>query len=151
MEALLSGAGRPVPWKGWEMTRPQDGASIPKLRILVVEDDPRMATLISDLLSGDGYAVDAVLDGAEALSQVGARTYALIISDIRMPRMDGLDLYRAIELVAPHLCQRIIFITGYPLSCDSQVFEDETGVPILRKPFRIHDLRRLVQLMLTAS
>lgn len=133
------------------MTHPQDGAGTATPAILVVEDDPPMAHLISELLSGDGYAVDTVCDGADALRQLRARAYALIISDIRMPRMDGLDLYRAIEHAAPHLCQRIIFITGYPLSPDSQTFQDETGVPILRKPFRLNDLRRLVRLMLTAS
>lgn len=132
------------------MTGEQGVQSTGARTILVVEDDRSIADLIAEILELEGYVVDVARDGVVALDHLRARPYALVLTDLRLPALDGVGLYRALERSYPHLCQRTIFITGYPLTPETQMFEDRTGAPILRKPFRVEDLLHLVRLLITA-
>jgi CheY-like chemotaxis protein len=73
--------------------------------ILLVEDDPAVATALAQLLRHDGHTVDTAANGRLALVQLQARPYDLIVSDLRMPELDGPGLYRELEAHAPHLCR----------------------------------------------
>jgi DNA-binding NtrC family response regulator len=84
---------------------------VPKLgKILVVEDDPHARQGLSDLLSAWGYETDVAADGAEALEKIEAFNPAVVISDLRMPQVTGMDLLRQLHGARPGL--RFIMLTG---------------------------------------
>src|SRR5207245_7488857 len=66
-------------------------------RILVVDDDPMVATTVQRVLRPEGYEVDVALGGAQALAQVSARRPDLVILDLMMPGIDGLDVCRRLR------------------------------------------------------
>jgi two-component system NtrC family sensor kinase len=120
-------------------------------RILVVDDEPIIAQLIVDMLTVDGYDVDTAPDGLAALERIGGRTYDLILSDLRMPGLDGLGLYRELEQNRPELARRFLFITGTSEHTDYQGLIGELSVPVLTKPFDMVELQRVAREMLAAS
>lgn len=111
--------------------------------ILVVDDEPIIAQLITDVLAGDGYDVDTASDGLVALECIGRRAYDLILSDLRMPELDGPGLYRELERRRPDLLARIAFVTGSAQTGNMEQFLEKTGVPILYKPFHVDQLTKL--------
>ena len=74
-----------------------------------------------------------------------SEAYDLILSDLRMPELDGPGLYRALEAHYPHLCQRFILLTGDTLSPEVLAFVAESGVPRLTKPFTAVAVRSAIQ------
>jgi CheY-like chemotaxis protein len=119
--------------------------------ILVVDDEPFIAQLITDVLSGDGYDVDTASDGLGALECVARRAYDLILSDLRMPGLDGLGLYRELERSRPDLARRFVFITGTSEHTDYAGLVVDLAVPILTKPFDMAALQRVTRETLAAS
>jgi two-component system NtrC family sensor kinase len=114
-------------------------------RILVVDDEPTIAQLIADVLTGDGYDVDTAPDGLAALELIGRRVYDLILSDLRMPELDGLGLYRALEQSRPDLARRFVFITGTSEHTDYQGLIADIAAPVLTKPFDMSELQRVAR------
>jgi len=118
-------------------------------QVLVVDDETIIAQLIADVLAGDGYDVDTACDGIVALERIAATTYDLILSDLRMPELDGLGLYREIEQHRPELLHRFVFITGTSEHAEYQSFIDDVKAPILMKPFDMVELQRVARGVLT--
>jgi two-component system NtrC family sensor kinase len=116
--------------------------------VLVVDDESIIAQLIADVLGGEGYDVDTAPHGVAALERLAQRTYDVVLSDLRMPELDGLGLFREIEQRYPDLLQRFVFITGTSEHADYQGFIDDVKVPVLTKPFDMMDLVRVVQELL---
>lgn len=114
-------------------------------RVLVVDDETVIAQLIADMLSGEGYEVDTARDGVVALARLAERRYDVVLSDLRMPELDGLGLFREIESRYPDVLRRFMFITGTSEHTDYQGFIDEVKVPVLTKPFDMMELFRLVR------
>lgn len=114
-------------------------------RVLVVDDETVIAQLIADMLSGEGYEVDTARDGVVALSRLDERRYDAVLSDLRMPELDGLGLFREIESRHPDVVRRFMFITGTSEHTDYHGFIDEVKVPVLTKPFDMMELFRLVR------
>jgi DNA-binding NtrC family response regulator len=79
--------------------------------ILIVDDDDLVCHSLKELLGIEGYDVDSTLDGIDALNKLNETKYSLIISDIRMPSMDGIELLR--EIRGKNLESLLIFITGH--------------------------------------
>jgi CheY-like chemotaxis protein len=112
-------------------------------RILVVDDEAPLAALISEILSSDGHTVETAVNGLAALAHLERNDYDLILSDLRMPELDGPGLYRELARRRPELITRIAFITGSAQSAGMEQFLEKTGAPILYKPFRMQDLQKL--------
>jgi CheY-like chemotaxis protein len=117
-------------------------------RILVVDDEPLVTMLIAETLTLEGHDVDTAKDGQEALEKVSACAYDAILSDLRMPVLDGVGLYRGLDQQHPGLLRRIAFVSGTTEPVEYASFLEETGVPVLHKPFDIEDLQQLVQRLL---
>jgi CheY-like chemotaxis protein len=113
--------------------------------VLVVDDESIIAQLVADLLDGEGYEVETAADGRAALDRLAQRSYDAVLSDLRMPELDGLGLFRAIEQRHPELLRRFVFITGTSAQDEYQGFIDDAKVPVLTKPFDVADLLRVVQ------
>jgi CheY-like chemotaxis protein len=113
--------------------------------ILIIDDELSLASGLARLLRRDGHTVDTVANGRLALAKLDERTYDLILCDMRMPELDGPSLYRLLERHQPHLCRRLIFLTGDTLEPATQAFLEQSGAPCLTKPFSIADARRAIQ------
>jgi two-component system NtrC family sensor kinase len=117
-------------------------------RVLVVEDEPALAAAVGEGLADAGFAVDRAGDGEEALALVRASTYDLVVCDLKMPRLDGTQFYRAIAATMPSLARRVIFVTGDVVGTDAERFLEESGCRWLAKPFRLADLLRTARELL---
>jgi CheY-like chemotaxis protein len=84
------------------------------------------------------------------LAKLQERTYDLLLSDVRMPELDGPGLYRILAQQQPHLCQRVIFLTGDTLAPETKSFLEQSGARCLEKPFTIATVRRVLQQALQA-
>ncbi len=105
-------------------------------RILVVDDEPLVTLLMAETLALVGHEVDTAKNGREALEKVSACAYDVILS---------------VDQRHPNLCRRIAFVSGTTEPVEYAGFLEETGVPVLLKPFAIDDLQRLVQRLLQAN
>jgi DNA-binding response OmpR family regulator len=113
--------------------------------VLLVEDEHALAAAVAEALMDAGLKVDHAGDGQEALTRVRNVAYDLVICDLKMPRIDGMTLYRAIAAATPSLARRVIFVTGDVAGTDAEHFLEETGCRWLAKPFRLSDLLRAVR------
>ena len=113
--------------------------------VLVVEDEPSIATVCVRTLSREGFQVDIAVNGEVALDMWRGKNYDFCISDIRTPRMNGIELYRQLEIERPEAVKKFIFTTGDVLSNNIKTFLEETGRPYLPKPFSPENLRAIVQ------
>jgi nitrogen-specific signal transduction histidine kinase/BarA-like signal transduction histidine kinase len=113
--------------------------------VLLVEDERALAAAVGEALSDAGLKVDHAGDGEEALARVRQQTYDVVICDLKMPRVDGMMLYRAIAAATPALARRVIFVTGDVAGTDAERFLEESGCRWLAKPFRLGDLLRALR------
>ena len=114
--------------------------------ILLVEDEQALAAAVAEALTDAGLVVEHASDGGEALTRIkNGTTYDLVICDLKMPRVDGMTLYRAIAAADSALARRVIFVTGDVAGTDAERFLEESGCRWLAKPFRLGDLLRAVR------
>ncbi len=134
METISARSGEP----------PGQTDSIPKRpRILIVDDDRSLREFLEILLAKDGYKVVSATDGRHALEILAAERISLVLSDIRMPGMDGVTLLKEIKREKPSL--PVILITAFA-SLDTAVAAMREGAwDYITKPFRIDELRKVVQ------
>lgn len=123
-------------------TRPQ---------VLVVDDETIIAQLVADMLGSDGYEVDTAPNGIVALERISGKDYDLILSDLRMPELDGLGLYHELKRERPDLLRRFVFITGTAEHVDYQDFIRDVRTPVLTKPFDMIALQRVARETLSVS
>ena len=119
-------------------------SSLPRLAILLVDDEVSIANALARLLRRDGHTVETAANGRQALARLQERTYDLILSDWRMPELDGPGLYQALAQQYPHLCQRTIVFTGDTMSPEVYTFFAEHNVPRLTKPVTMAAVRRVI-------
>ena len=113
--------------------------------VLVVEDEQALASAMGEALQDAGMKVDIAGDGEDALARIRKSSYDAVICDLKMPRVSGMVIYRAIAAGTPSLARRVIFVTGDVAATDAERFLAETGCRWLVKPFRIGDLLRAVR------
>jgi signal transduction histidine kinase len=119
-------------------------------RILVVDDERELAEVLVEALGREGHRVEIACHGADALRRLEQHSYDLVVSDTKMPVMDGIELYRELALRFPALSKRIIFVTGDVLDAEKRRFLEASGAPFLTKPFDLGEIRRVVRRALVA-
>jgi DNA-binding response OmpR family regulator len=117
-------------------------------RILVVEDEPVIGNVCQKVLTREGFAVDVVPNGKLAMDSIHNRQYDLCILDLRMPGIDGIQLYRYLASNSPKLSQSIIFTTGDTTSNQISGFLDGAERVYLEKPFTPDELVAAVEMAL---
>ena len=125
--------------------------SVRRARILVVDDEDFVRSVIIDVLATLGHQVDPASGGAEALRRCEQMRYDLIVSDLRMPKMDGAALYQALRDKYGSAMPRMIFVTGQAHSLDYAGFLGIAGVPVLAKPFTVDRLQKAVSRTLSTE
>jgi PAS domain S-box-containing protein len=119
--------------------------------ILVVDDEEIIVDLYMQLLGALGHTVDTASTGVEALKKIESRDYDLIITDIRMPRMSGVQLYEKAVAVKPSMLRRFIFITGDMNSLTSQQISMVSDNPCLLKPVNIEKIEATIRQVLSGD
>ncbi len=113
-------------------------------RILVVEDEPEICKFCQRVLSGKGYEVDIAGNGKVAQDMLEEKQYDLFLFDIKLPVMNGRELYQWLKEKHPKQISKVIFTSGSVLGEDTQLFIDQAGRPFLPKPFTPDELKTIV-------
>lgn len=135
----LSGAALKVS-QAQAITESDEASSAFLARILVVDDEAELADVMRAMLESQGYEVLSAESGQVALEILAEATCDLILSDLRMPVMDGPALWREVKQHHPDLARRMIFVTGDTLSAGAREFLKETGCACIEKPFSQQEL-----------
>jgi PAS domain S-box-containing protein len=112
--------------------------------ILVVDDEEEIRETLTEILAGAHHRVVSVASGREALARLESEHYDVILTDMRMPDLDGRALYEAIERRWPGRSGRIVFVTGDTLASALREFVVTSGRPVIEKPFLPGEVRRVV-------
>jgi len=130
-----------------EQGKPQahgNAASAVRGRVLVIDDEPLIADAVRRIL-GDAHEVHAATGGAEALALLDAgETFDVLLCDLMMPEMSGIDLYEALAQRDPKRAARMIVMTGGAFTERALAFLQERALPIIEKPFDPSQLSQLV-------
>jgi two-component system NtrC family sensor kinase len=110
------------------------------LRLLVVDDEVVLIDLLADFLKHAGHQVDHARDGRRALDLATERDYDVILSDLKMPGLDGQGLFERLCAVKPEMKTRFVFSTGDLANPKVQAFFDESGSHYLVKPFKLESV-----------
>jgi len=116
-----------------------------KPKVLAVDDEEVMGYLIKRLFHHLGYHVDWVQDCNNALRKLDEENYDIILSDFRLPHMDGDIFYHEIAKRHSSLTKKLIFITGDTLNTKTIRFFRSHKIPYLSKPFDINKLKNVVE------
>jgi signal transduction histidine kinase len=112
--------------------------------VLVVDDEPDILELIRQTLEKRGYKIQTASDGRVALDHLSRNKYDLIISDWKMPGVNGQQLYQSLLQNDPNSARRMIFMTGDVLSEKTEQYLSEQGKTCLTKPFSLVEFQRIV-------
>ena len=111
--------------------------------ILIVDDEEDLASTLAERLELRGFQVTAVTSGAEALDVVSANRFSVLILDVKMPGIGGLELMTRIKQEQPDL--PVILFTGHSSLADAQKGIDEGAFAYLQKPIKIDKLVETVK------
>ena len=115
--------------------------------ILVVDDEESMRLALSEALSRSGHRVDCVSNGYDALAKINTAPVKLVITDVRMPKMDGLEVLQEIKKISPHT--PVIVITAYGAVQNAVDAMRKGATDYILKPFSFEDLGAAVKRALT--
>jgi len=109
-------------------------------RILVVDDEVDIAEILRDILTPAGHRITLTHNGLDALRRLDAEPFDLVLTDLKMPGLDGPALYAELSRRHPHLAHRVIAITGDTLGSSAREFVRTSQVPVIDKPFEPNDV-----------
>ncbi len=121
------------------------GKKVNPLKILVLDDEEDVAEIASDQLTIAGYECDIATDGNTAISMIGKTNYDAVISDLRMPKMDGPAFYEAVCKKHPDMKLKFGFFTGDSLGLNARTFLSKPEILSIDKPFTGKDLMELIR------
>jgi CheY-like chemotaxis protein len=116
-----------------------------RARVFVIDDDSRLGRLIARTLERE-HEVAVVNSAREALARIGAgESFDLVLCDLMMPELTGVDFHERLALVAPALLDRVVYLTGGAFTPRTAAFLDQASIPRLEKPLAVAELRAAVQ------
>jgi CheY-like chemotaxis protein len=121
-----------------------------RARICVVDDEPMMCELIGALLAGE-YEVSAFTDPRAALNALRTRSFDVVLCDLMMPGLTGMDLFEQLERERPEQAQRFVFISGGAFTDSTRTFLATTRRPRIKKPFHRQELIDAVEAQLSLT
>ncbi len=111
--------------------------------VLVVDDEPEMAIALRETLRRDGYRVSLAQNGREAIEKISREEYGWVISDVRMPSVDGWELLSRLKEKSP--LTRVILMTAYGTVPQAVAAMKQGAVNFLTKPFKAEELRKILE------
>ncbi|UQA62069.1 response regulator [Polyangium aurulentum] len=123
----------------------QHGTTTRRGRVLLVDDEPFIGSSLRRLLGAENDVV-AVSSGHEALERIAAgERFDVILCDLRMPAMSGMELYDQLHAMSPEMAERMVFFTGAAFTGDIHAFFSRVRNELLEKPFDPSALKALVR------
>jgi DNA-binding NtrC family response regulator len=113
------------------------------LNILLVDDEPDLRVSLGQVLRDEGHAVDMASDGEAAIARLSTRSFDLVVSDVRLPKVDGLTLLRRVRREFP--TTEVLLMTAYGSIGDAVTAMKDSAVDYLTKPFDIDELVTVVE------
>ncbi len=126
----------------------QEDSNVDKHRILVIDDAPVIREMLIEVLSDDGYIVDTAVDGEKGAAAALEADFSVIICDVHMPRMNGLETVR--EIISHKPDAKIILTDSYPDKLANQA-RREGALMCLQKPFEVNELRDLLRRLIAGE
>ncbi|MBU1317715.1 MAG: response regulator [candidate division Zixibacteria bacterium] len=114
-----------------------------KNQVLIVDDNPNMSALLSDMLDVFDFSSEQAVGGVQALEMLSKGEFSMVITDLRMPEMSGSQLLQTIKEKYPGL--PVIVISGYNLAEEEDTMLAELADEFINKPFRMDDIERVLQ------
>jgi CheY-like chemotaxis protein len=114
--------------------------------VLVVDDEEPIRTALQRYFQRHGWAVDEAEDGGAGLDKLlgDGDAYDLILTDLKMPRVSGIELHDRLARERPQLFRRLIVMTGDVASPEAAVLLARTDRPVIEKPFELAELARVI-------
>jgi len=123
-------------------------AEIRDKRILVVDDEKYILDFFSEVFRMYPTHVDTASNGQVAIERLRLNQYDLIITDFKMPKVSGRDLFTWVQRERPQLARRMIFVTGDTVSVETRTFFEDGSRRYLAKPFKIEEIKEVIHQML---
>ena len=117
--------------------------------LLIVDDEEIMRNFLGEVFSEEGYQLDFACDGDEAIEKIRKINYKVIITDIRMPKVEGTEVLRVAKEVLPQA--EVIIISGYASDGVARECEKLGAFAYLTKPFQMTHIRDLVNKIVTGQ
>ncbi|MDA8389012.1 MAG: response regulator [Nitrospiraceae bacterium] len=117
-------------------------------RILIVDDDPVVREVLEQIIAGAGHSPDVAKDGAEGLRKATENEYEIIFTDLKMPRMGGMDFLREIKKASPGVS--VVMITGFPTVETAVAAMKEGADDFITKPFNIDSVLSIINRLIGA-
>jgi len=128
-----------------QAARPKTFKSGQGRRVLIIDDEEPILSMIRDDLSARGYKVEVTTDGEHALRELEEKRFDLAICDWKMPGMSGRQIYDQLRDTNPKICQRMIFITGDVVNPQIRRFLENENRPCVAKPFTLSEFHSAVE------
>jgi two-component system NtrC family sensor kinase len=125
--------------------RPAVAAKSEPAKILILDDEQAIAELLSEMLSMLGHNPTVALNPNQALELIEKQDFDVILSDFRMPVMNGQQFHQRVAQSSEAVARKIIFLTGDIVNEDTRSFLEAAGNPHLAKPFQLSDLERVIK------
>lgn len=117
------------------------------MKALIVDDNDCLRHLYKLYLQDMNFETDEAKNGEEALGLLECKDYDVIISDVEMPALNGVELYKMLHTHKPHLLAKFVFATGDALESAYNGFFSSIDCPVLIKPFSFEKLRHTVSVI----
>jgi signal transduction histidine kinase/ActR/RegA family two-component response regulator len=124
----------PIPLVATSVDRPQ----VRPARVLIVDDERALAEMLEQIVQYLGHHTTVCLSPLEALKEMERADFDLILSDYRMPHLNGRQFYERVRELKPHLIGRMVFLTGDVANEETHAFLTSIDNAIITKPFHLH-------------
>ena len=111
-------------------------------RLLVVDDEPIVGKRLKQVFDKIGFAVETYTDSAAALAAIAEKSFDIVVTDLKMEGIDGVEVLKRVRAMNPKT--RVIIITGYASPDTAELAEQEGGFAFLAKPFRLDELKEVI-------
>jgi DNA-binding NtrC family response regulator len=113
------------------------------LQLMIIDDEPIVGKRLKPALEKNGYEVEAFTAGSEALARIGEKTFDIVVTDVRMEEVDGIEIMKRVMDVSPHT--KVIIITGYATIELAHEALAKGAFDFIAKPFKPDDLLAVIE------
>jgi CheY-like chemotaxis protein len=153
MEQDPADKGKSPPFGERPVVGATEGEAVAAHRVLVIDDEPTIRVALRRFFTRLGWEVSEAADGRAALALLigadnsesrGAR-FDMVLSDIRMPGLNGIQLYDRLKTTRPDIVRRLVFSTGDVAGSEAADLVRELGCPLVQKPFMLSELQEIAE------
>ena len=114
------------------------------MKALIIDDNDSLRNMFQSFLENMGFTTDEAENGSIAFSKIQNSDYDIIVSDMDMPVVNGMEFYQLVSSYRPQMLNRIVFSTGNCFNVEYKKFFEKISCPVLYKPFSLSDLESII-------